>query len=662
MEKIDLNLVDSPPKTPAPMGYDEANKTYIIENELPMTLQDSFHHIGTTHGNTNMRFDQRPFLYRPRPIYPLSLGMDNTCQPYGLGVNDCNVMSGAALLNSLNSPQFDRSSIGVGSSTAAELRTNSQVGTAFATGIVPNAHHFNHVHRPQLSRNVSFEGNPPFLYQSPDCGYSMVGGNGTSVVRSDKAPVVHHSHDHGESFICDNVMTNCAQLDNLYVDDGIAAEFRTNSQIAMASCANLNSNASHGPHIHKNFLTVGGNRPVLDKGHNHRYSATGNNFMTRGGQSDNLFPEKIDGTFLSIKPGGSTGFQPNDQAGGISFNIARNVATQPDIFRRAQPDDKLLSLSHNGGNDSWSANNSCVFNADANSSPFNIFQTPSSIMQHNFPPHYSRNLKPGESAHARCTITDPYGGFHGYSAITSRPTSSTQAGLPNVDHSLLSRVAPISGTSVRTNGLGLMQRHQGYGNSVEGCSSESTDHRLVGDQRYMTGKYQSGKPMTTNKVSISKAANAFHRLADMGRMQPANIGQPLTADKGIVAEGGNGISGLADKRTQIQPDNRGSSSLSYQGKPGSSQGSRLAQSAKDVGVAVTHDPVEPYHSVAEKCAICKRDLIFSPTGPLAVPSVCPAVAVLPCGHTFHDECVQRITPKEQAEEPPCIPCAIGGDG
>ncbi|XP_043696419.1 uncharacterized protein LOC122646862 isoform X2 [Telopea speciosissima] len=736
MEQIDLNRVDSPPKTPASMGYDEANRTYIIENELPVTLQDSFHHIGTTHGNPNVRFDQRPFLYRPRPIYPLSLSMANTCQPYGLSVNDENVMSGAALLNCLQSPQFDRSSIGVGSSTAAEFRTNSQVGTAFATGVVPNAHHFSHVHRPQFPRNVSFEGNPPFLYESPDCGYSVVGGNGMmSAVRSDKAPVVYQSDDHGESFICDNVMTTTVQPDDLYTDDGIAPEFLTNSQIAMATCTNLNSNgltfnANHGPQIHKNFLSIGGNRPVLDKGHNHSDSVAGNNFMIRAGQSGNLSPEQIDGTFLSIKPGGSTGFQPSDQAGGISFNIARDVATQSDIFHRAQADDKLLSLGHNGGNDTWSTNDGSVFNADINSSPFNIFQTPSSIMQHNFPLQYGKNLKLGGCADARCANTDPYGGFHGYSAIKSRPASSTQAGLLNMDPALLSRVAPISGTSVRTNGLGSMQLHQGYGNSVEGCSSEFTDHRLVGDQRYVTGQYQSGQPMTTNKISIIQAANAVHGLADTRRMQPANIGQPLTADKGSVAQDGRGIYGLADKRRrmQIQPDNRGISSLSYQGKLGPSQGNQFAQSAKDVGVAVTSvkpifaaersalaqipksvtrlpakrgriqlttaahqilhrkskpgpsigpyvpssnqtmpvyhirrkDPVEPHHS--EKCAICKRDLIFSPTGPLSVPSVRPEVAVLPCRHTFHDECLQRITPKEQAEDPPCIPCAIGGDG
>ncbi|KAJ4952635.1 hypothetical protein NE237_029467 [Protea cynaroides] len=733
MEKFDLNCVDSPPKTPVSMGNDEANRTYITENELPVTLQDSFHHIGITPGNTNVRCDQRPFLYRPQPIYPLSLSMTNSCQPYGLGVNDNNVMNGTALYNS---PQVDRSSIGLGSSTATEFRTSSQVGTALATG-VPNTLHINHVPRPQFPRNISFGGNTPFLYQSPDCGYSMVGGNGMmSSVRSDNAPIVYQAHGHGDSFICDNGMRNAVQLDNLYIDDGIATEFWTNSQVAMENCSNLSSNAltfngSRGPQIRQNFLSIGGNTPSLDERHNHRDSVTGNKYMARVGQFNNLCPEQIDGSFLSIKPGGSTGFQFNDQAGGISNNIARDVATQSDIFHRAQADDNLLSLGHNVGNFNWSTNDDSVFNADTNSSPFNIFQTPSSIMQHNFPMQYGNTLNFGGNVDARCANTDPYGGFHGYSSMTSRPTSSTQAGSLNKDQALLSRVPLMSGTSARTNRLGPMHLHQGYGNSVEGCSSESTDHRLVGVQRHISGQYQSGQPMTTKKVSIFQAANAVHGLADMRRMQPASIGQPLTAEKGSVAQDGKGIPDLADKRRriQIQPDNRDISSLSHQGIPGPYQGNQLALSAKDVGVAVSSvksisaaesravaqtskslnrlsaakkdrfqlptaahqvlhrknksgpsirssaplnqitpvyhirrkDPAESHHSVGENCALCKRDLIFSPTGPLSIPSVRPEVAVLPCGHTFHDECLQRITPKELAEDPPCIPCAIGAN-
>ncbi|KAK4436704.1 hypothetical protein Salat_0004300 [Sesamum alatum] len=66
-------------------------------------------------------------------------------------------------------------------------------------------------------------------------------------------------------------------------------------------------------------------------------------------------------------------------------------------------------------------------------------------------------------------------------------------------------------------------------------------------------------------------------------------------------------------------------------------------------------PLEP---TGHKCLLCKRDLSFTAEGPVYQPAIPPAVAVLPCGHTFHDHCLQMITPEDQAKSPPCIPCAI----
>ncbi|KAI4355856.1 hypothetical protein L6164_004588 [Bauhinia variegata] len=59
-----------------------------------------------------------------------------------------------------------------------------------------------------------------------------------------------------------------------------------------------------------------------------------------------------------------------------------------------------------------------------------------------------------------------------------------------------------------------------------------------------------------------------------------------------------------------------------------------------------------------KCLICKRDLSYTPEGPISQPSDPPPAAVLSCGHTFHDYCLQRITPDDQSKDPPCIPCAL----
>ncbi|KAJ1428464.1 Zinc finger, RING-type [Sesbania bispinosa] len=63
--------------------------------------------------------------------------------------------------------------------------------------------------------------------------------------------------------------------------------------------------------------------------------------------------------------------------------------------------------------------------------------------------------------------------------------------------------------------------------------------------------------------------------------------------------------------------------------------------------------------IGYKCLLCKRDLSFEPEGPISQPSVPPAVAVLSCGHTFHEYCLERITPDDQYKDPPCIPCALG---
>ncbi|TKY48001.1 hypothetical protein E2542_SST25415 [Spatholobus suberectus] len=62
--------------------------------------------------------------------------------------------------------------------------------------------------------------------------------------------------------------------------------------------------------------------------------------------------------------------------------------------------------------------------------------------------------------------------------------------------------------------------------------------------------------------------------------------------------------------------------------------------------------------IGHKCFLCKRDLSYAPEGPISQPPVPPAAAVLPCGHTFHEYCLERITPDDQSKDPPCIPCAL----
>ncbi|XP_061373114.1 uncharacterized protein LOC133315495 [Gastrolobium bilobum] len=62
--------------------------------------------------------------------------------------------------------------------------------------------------------------------------------------------------------------------------------------------------------------------------------------------------------------------------------------------------------------------------------------------------------------------------------------------------------------------------------------------------------------------------------------------------------------------------------------------------------------------IGYKCLLCKRDLSYTSEGPIFQPPVPPAAAVLSCGHTFHEYCLERITPDDQSKDPPCIPCAL----
>ncbi|KAJ4838109.1 hypothetical protein Tsubulata_003429, partial [Turnera subulata] len=58
-----------------------------------------------------------------------------------------------------------------------------------------------------------------------------------------------------------------------------------------------------------------------------------------------------------------------------------------------------------------------------------------------------------------------------------------------------------------------------------------------------------------------------------------------------------------------------------------------------------------------RCSICKIDLIYKPNRDDQSVNP-PPVAVMACHHYYHDECLERITPKEQAQDPPCIACAL----
>ncbi|KAI6689801.1 hypothetical protein NL676_026629 [Syzygium grande] len=64
--------------------------------------------------------------------------------------------------------------------------------------------------------------------------------------------------------------------------------------------------------------------------------------------------------------------------------------------------------------------------------------------------------------------------------------------------------------------------------------------------------------------------------------------------------------------------------------------------------------------IGHNCLLCNRDLRYVPgSGPISIPSRPPTISVLPCGHTFHESCLDWITPQDQAKDPPCVTCIFG---
>ncbi|KAL3535161.1 hypothetical protein ACH5RR_003622 [Cinchona calisaya] len=81
---------------------------------------------------------------------------------------------------------------------------------------------------------------------------------------------------------------------------------------------------------------------------------------------------------------------------------------------------------------------------------------------------------------------------------------------------------------------------------------------------------------------------------------------------------------------------------------------------------------ETCESVGETCFLCERDL-SSPTFEVEEgdefeyydqyfekSNLLPDVSVLGCGHAFHSQCLDNITPEDQLSDPPCLLCLSCG--
>ncbi|XP_073011182.1 uncharacterized protein [Typha latifolia] len=70
-----------------------------------------------------------------------------------------------------------------------------------------------------------------------------------------------------------------------------------------------------------------------------------------------------------------------------------------------------------------------------------------------------------------------------------------------------------------------------------------------------------------------------------------------------------------------------------------------------------NDP--PPEPMGERCELCRIDLAFRPLGSLdSYNRDIPVVAVLPCGHAFHDSCLEGISNRTNPSQTPICVCCL----
>ncbi|GAV71458.1 hypothetical protein CFOL_v3_14952 [Cephalotus follicularis] len=462
------------------------------------------------------------------------------------------------------------------------------------------------------------------------------------------------------------------------------------------------------------------------------------------------YPEKLDGSILTLGVGGDTVARSNFNVSSrnITHKAGRNVHPQLDssccqtdatsYLNHSVTGHGFSSCQSNAGGISSVAQNvgehtdlvqnvgrlterpSLSFKnlrlANSNSTGFNLGSSLVSQMpqvdnhQYNTPNNW--NLGLGEDIDLRFENVDDRRVFQSYQAISSVPFNSTQAGVPYSRQLRVPEWTSLSSSMTKkTTPPASVQLQQRYTGSPGSFLSEFNKvSPPLGIAKSNTKLNQSGQVMpVANKSGPSQASNvhvkpSLKRVAtqpplenESGPSQGSNVlvrpshkrsaTQPLPANESGPSEASNVLVRPPRKRGGTKPHPatpegqcRKARTRIYS-RPSIPSLAQSAPSVKPLApttlqhlARTTPSPITmtipPIHIKWQdpdgnsrfselKCVLCKRDLSYVPDGPFMQPAVPPAVAVLPCGHCFHDDCLKRITPKDQAENPPCIPCVIG---
>ncbi|KAF9614317.1 hypothetical protein IFM89_018070 [Coptis chinensis] len=600
--------------------------------------------------------------------------------------NANNSMTVATQSSNFQSPQISRRSVRSRASGASAIQQNSPGKAAYATGR-------SHVQG--------------FTVEGSNTNLSTLFNNNLQDQQINRAPIsidgglASRMHAYNQDIVMDE--TNLSS--NALLSDGIRSPLAVGNFInvggdmpevlqsrihggrnSVSTIENRSDAALCPQQIDNTFLNLGcrsnsnANFQSIELGggisSNNGCPITNQSYASNGPQTN--------GNFLSL--GGSlsdSSWSNNPSAVIPDFNAGLNSST-------------YVSLRGNMGGQTRSnrtTRNISSMNDGIHANPFTIPQAVQGNVHQHFPRPSGRALGPGGNVSGRCINTAPYGGFGGHSGMAFRPFNSIPVGLHANPQTRLSSLpqGPSSLVGIPSVPYSTHQMQQAYMNSLRHVSTNpSMVSSLNGTAVRTFGQDQSGHPVPVNDA-LTDAAIAITELSsiqpqsnrnttrtsrrgkrvpagEIPGAQPAKVllgpslsGKPVPVAGGVeLIRTSEGLPGQTSQRSIIP--NASTTLRAARGRrtpqPLVNRSTPTVSKTSPVYHLKWKDPTDLYQSSGENCHLCKRDLTFTPTGPVTQPSVPPAVAVLPCGHTFHDECLQLITPADLSKDPPCIPCAI----
>ncbi|KAI7986150.1 hypothetical protein LOK49_LG14G01442 [Camellia lanceoleosa] len=599
---------------------------------------------GIFHNGSIARDDPMSFPYTQFPVAPFPWKhIHGTHQPYAHSIPETcgNLMVDLNQLHNLQNPLIDLNSMNVSSYRPSLYRQD----LPFPEGHVKGVSNF---HDKIGAADTMLNGSPYFnSLNNPEINFTLIGGN---------AGGGYEMTGHGRE--------------------------------------------ADGSHMHrpqmKNFVGLGGSKTTLSHPQNSGEMNIDHHDQVNAARFG--CPKRIDGSFLSLGIGGKTdakskfdlnsreitgnldgAFSPQlntshvRQATGISLNPGHNFVGGFSSFQNSIGG--FPNLGYNVGG--WTPSNNnvgvmCDTTTDLNSSPFHILQRPQADMQRGVPQLSNRNVDFVGNRDSRHANSDPYKGFIGELAASSGPFSSCSAGW--LDSGQTGKSVLVSESEKFTWTTTQPASDQLHKRFME--TAVPTESSMVSPSVGFKGS-SIRKEHSALKDSAAQAVDESAQLLKRKRVQPT--GQVISTAKGYgLSQASDVLRRPSLKRGGILPPptapriQRRKISLQPPIHPSVPFPPQTAPAgaipippppAIPSPAAVPHikwqDSEGLPQPTGQKCMLCKRDLSFTPEGPVYQPAVSPPVAVLPCGHTFHDRCLQLITPEDQSKNPPCIPCAIG---